>query len=430
MAYRKTDMTYRKSFRQCMQQEGNELLVFGADNFAQFPRRDGSVSARCDRALAAAGKDDLVVLRGTLDHAYGEWLAGLGLGPDHVVEYGTRSREMTLSELIVANPEPVKKIIVKTGRKPVYVPWYSGNMESEAAKILGADLFGAPESITLKYNDKASFKGICEELEIPVVRGGTFEIYPDNHENFLVFQRLVNSLPAASGNVIIRGTLGEAGMSLYRTCGNDIEQLHRKIADSGEKVVIIEPFLDAASSPNDQWIIDRRGRINHLGMRQQICERGMVYIGTVKGEKASRADFDAVSNLSRKIVNHMARSGYVGIVGIDYIVTDQGVFPVENNARFNGSSYAGMIVENIEEKMAIPVPCWKFIKTATSPCTFEELAKKMESILYDGRRTSCVFPFNCKPLPVSGEFALILMAEKMDRITHMEESLGEMGIRR
>ena len=56
---------------------------------------------------------------------------------------------MTLSELIVDDPEPIKKIIQKTGRKPIYFPWFSRHMETEAAEALGADLFGASESLTL-----------------------------------------------------------------------------------------------------------------------------------------------------------------------------------------------------------------------------------------------------------------------------------------
>jgi hypothetical protein len=42
-------------------------------------------------------------------------------------------------------------------------------METEAAKALGADLFGARETATLKYNDKSAFKTVCGQLGVPVV---------------------------------------------------------------------------------------------------------------------------------------------------------------------------------------------------------------------------------------------------------------------
>ncbi len=65
----------------------------------------------------------------------------------------------------------------------------------------------------------------------------------------------------------------------------------------------------------------------------------------------------------------MADTGYKGVVGIDYIVSDEGVFPVENNARFNGSSYVSLIVDNIE-KLTAPIPCWKFMKIRRSHVHF------------------------------------------------------------
>ena len=115
-------MNKYQPLRKCISSNDKELIIYGTDNFSQFPRRDASVSSKCDRALPVACQDDLVVLRGKLDFEYHNWLHSHGLGPDHVVQYKAQSREMTLSELIVNNPEPIKKIIQKTGRKPVYVP--------------------------------------------------------------------------------------------------------------------------------------------------------------------------------------------------------------------------------------------------------------------------------------------------------------------
>ncbi|MCK5312192.1 MAG: hypothetical protein KAJ62_08780 [Desulfobacteraceae bacterium] len=72
-------MAYHKIFRQCIQKNNNELLIFGAGNFSQFPRRDASVRSKCDRALAIACKEDLVVLRTSLglDHEYQDRLQKL-----------------------------------------------------------------------------------------------------------------------------------------------------------------------------------------------------------------------------------------------------------------------------------------------------------------------------------------------------------------
>ncbi len=125
----------------------------------------------------------------------------------------------------------------------------------------------------------------------------------------------------------------------------------------------------------------------------------------------------------------MVESGYRGVVGIDYIVTEDGIFPVENNARFNGSSYVSMIVDNIEE-LTSPIPYWNFIKIKTRPCSFLELAERIEPVLYDGNKLNSVFPFNCSSLPVTGDFAVVLLAQNMDKIIYLEESLKRMGVKR
>ena len=117
------------------------------------------------------------------------------------------------------------------------------------------------------------------------------------------------------------------------------------------------------------------------------------------------------------------------MTGFDYIVADEGVFPVENNARFNGSSYVNIIVHNIEELMG-PVPVWKFIKIKTSPCTFVELSKRIDAVLYDGSKKNSVFPFNCEDLSRTGNFAVILLAEDMDQMHVLETSLKKRGVKR
>jgi len=227
--------------------------------------------------------------------------------------------------------------------------------------------------------------------------------------------------------VIIRGTLGESGMSLYKTKGDDTAEIYNEISDSGEKVIIIEPFLNVSSSPNDQWIISRDGSINHLGMRNQICKKGMIHTGTFNKVQISDDNSKYIKETSLKIVNKMAKTGYRGVVGIDYIVTDKGIFPVENNARFNGSSYVSIIVDNIK-KLSTPIPVWKFMKIKTTPCSFIELKERLKSALYDGVRTNSIFPFNSKALPDTGSFSLILLAENIENISILEQIVKEMEI--
>jgi hypothetical protein len=422
-------MTTCRPLRKCISGSADELIIYGADNFAQFPSRDASIRSKCDRALPAARQDDLVVLRGKLDREYHSWLRSHGLGSDHVAEYEAMSRELSLSELIVKDPGPILKIIRETGRKPVYVPWFSGRMELEAARALGADLFGAPEAATLKYNDKSDFKTVCRQLGVSVVVGDSFAIHPENSANAGEMARVVSRHLSTHETVIIRGTVGAFGMSLYKTAGDNVPDLYREIAASGEMMVIIEPFLRVISTPNDQWVIDRNGGISHLGLADQICERGMVHIGTQEGQPPSQRIHSYITQTSHRIAKHMAGFGYRGVLGIDYIVTDEGIFPIENNARFNGSSYVRLIINNIEN-LTTPIGYWKFIKIKTLPCSFSELTQRIENVLFDGKKMNSVFPYNCNALPSTGDFAVILLAEDLNHLVYLEQLLKEMGVKR
>jgi hypothetical protein len=427
---KKHNMTDYQSLRKCISDNDNELVIYGADSFSQFPRRDGSVHSKCDRALAAASSNDLVVLRTSFDHDYYDWLHSCGLGSCHVVEYKTLSTDTSLTELILEDPEPVLKVIKELGRKPVYTPWFSGSLEEKAAKILGAEHFGTSQAVTLKYNDKGEFKAICQQLGIPVVEGDTFTLHPEDKANCHEMIAIIRRYLATHKTVIIRGTLAESAYSLYKTTGRDLEGLYREIADSGERQVIIEPFLDVTSTPNDQWAIGRDGSIDHLGILDQVCERGIVWVGNIKGQQLDRNVYDYIRNTSHLIVTDMAKSGYCGVIGIDYIVCGEDIFPVENNARFNGSSYVGMVVNNIEQLTATPIPFWKFIKTGTSPCSFSELVDRLAPYLYDGSTLNSVFPLNCKELSVTGGFNIVLMAENLKHIIDLEQLLAEMGVKR
>ncbi|MFW2367725.1 MAG: hypothetical protein ACN4GW_15015 [Desulforhopalus sp.] len=421
--------TQKPLLRECISKNDEELVIFGADNFSQFPHRDNSIRSSCDRALPGASATDLVVLRGDQNRGYFDWLRSLGLGPDNVIAYNQQSSEFSLAQCIVRDPEPILKYIEKTGRKPIYVPWFSGQMEAEAAKVIGADLFGADEAATFKYNDKADFKNICKELGIPVVAGTTFEIAPKNIENGGDMGRVILRLLAEHEEVIIRGTLGESGMSLYRTGGDHTLDVYDEIVASGEKKVIIEPFLDVVSTPNDQWVIGTNRSTHHLGVADQICENGMVHIGTQSCQRPSNRVSDYISETSQTIVDHMSISGYKGVLGIDYVVTDEGIFPVENNARFNGSTYVRLILDQLEKNHFFAA-CWKFLKIKIKPCSISELLERLGPLLYDGNKLNSVFPYNCNAFESNGFFAIILLSEDYNHLVHLEQSLRKMGIQR
>ncbi len=167
--------------------------------------------------------------------------------------------------------------------------------------------------------------------------------------------------------------------------------------------------------------------INHQDMREQIDKQGVFHTSTVNKVDISVADSEYIKRTSQKIATKMVETGYIGAVGLDYIVSDKCVFPVENNARFNGSSYVSMIADTIE-KLTTPIQYWKFIKIKTAACSFTELIERIKPIIYDGERLNSVFPYNCDILTLTGNFSVVIFAENMNQIIALEKSLNEMWI--
>lgn len=417
----------KETFRQSILDNEDECLVFGADNLSQFTQPTDRITAKCERALACATPKDIVLLNDALDQGYQSWLRSLGLGTDHVVSYETIRSEKLLSKLIMENPGPVKKAIQETGKKPVYFPWMSGRTEVLAAKAMGADLFGASPSLTLKYNHKTVFKQVCCDLDIPVIEGTCFNPDKTSRGSLSALKKIAGPFLKKYAQIIIRAAMDNTGLSMaYKTDGSDLSQLHAKWIDLGITTLMIEPFLTADFSPGDQWIINRKGRIIHKSMRDQILN-GLWHKGNIKTDTPPEFDYRTIKDISHKIVTQMADEGYVGVVGIDYIQTGQGIFPVENNARVNGSTYVKLIVENIQN-LTGPVPCWKSLKAKTAPNQFQNIVKTSAGILYDGKKNCSYFPYNCDKLEKTGEYAVILMAPNLEALGELEGEMTGAGL--
>ena len=414
-----------KKIRDCISQDSSENAVFACDVLSQpcyrdlYRKVDPNIHTKTSRALPIARSEDVVVLTSKLDLEYYNWLRSVGLGPENVAAYNQETPDIPLSDLILNNPEPVIKAIEKVGKKPVFVPFYSGSAEERAANILNAELFGSSEDLSLKYFSKDSFKQECMNLNIPMVGGESCSVPGlKAYELADIVKGLLKTYPA----VLIRGSLGAAGSSAFKLSNSDVWEVLKKIRESKEDSLLIEPFLQVIASPNDQWAIGRNGDISHLGCSAQLFNE-LKHVGNLQGQYFSDSTTDYINNTSLLIVKNMAAHGYKGVLGIDYIVTKEGIFPIENNARMNGSSFTIAIVDNIEIQLGERPQCWKFFKAKVDPCSFAELTKKIEPILYTGTSVNSVFPYDCDTLAINGVFAPIVLAEDMYQLDFIEKTL-------
>lgn len=420
------------AFRDCLQLKTDEVAVFGCDVCSQphydlWSAGNHHLHLKCSRALPAAAPEDIVLLSGPLFEPYLEWLRSLGMGPSEVVSYGAVDSRIPLAELIWENPEPVQRAINRSGRKPLHIPFYSDARVNALCAEHGWELFGCSEETTLQFFDKQRFKEICAELEIPIVEGVNFganKSYRPSAKNLARFLlTLLNSYPS----LVIRGTLGSAGKSVYQVESSCLEEVVSQIQQDCGSEFLVEPFLQVISSPNDQWCIRRDGSPAFIGMSAQLFD-GFKHEGNLFGQYFSQRVMRQIESSSRKIVNRMAASGYRSVVGIDYVVSDNGVFPIENNSRLNGSTFSFAIVDAARSRLP-EIACWKFYKASIEPARFEDLLNLLHPILYDGTKVNSVFPFDCDLFETTGVFEVLLLAEDLYHLDFLKRTLKEFGVR-
>lgn len=420
------------TLRKSIQSNNRDKVLFATDVLSQpasavMLRNDPLLHHQCARALPIAHKEDVVVLQGRVDDAYHKWLRSLGLSTDNIVEYGEVEASGPLSEVILKHPAPVLKAM----KKPddfTYLAFYLAQNDLKCAQSLGVAAFGCNEEITTRYFDKLNFKQECQRLGIRTVEGHHHEIDVTSPLNKGEMEELIHLLLSNYSKVIVRGTDGSAGRSLYTVEDPNVQDLYDQLVSNQDKKVLIEPFLNVVSSPNDQWIIGRSGEIQHFGLSAQLFQ-GLKHAGNFFGQYYSPRVANYIQETSAQIVKAMADGGYRGILGIDYIVCEEGIFPIENNARMNGSSFALELFNIVSEQMP-DLRCWKFYKATCEKMDFSSFKEKAARFLFDGERRNSVFPFVTNLIPEKGEFIALLLAEDTYHIDYLQDALSYIGIHR
>jgi predicted ATP-grasp superfamily ATP-dependent carboligase len=415
-----------------LSQKQNQHILFCCDILSQphghtMREADPVLHYQCSRALPIATRNDIVVLHGSLDGKYHNWLLENNLSTKNVVCYNQISPTKCLAEEISDNPAPILEAIKKLKfRNLIYLPFYVSKKEIECANSLGIEIFGSPEEVTKEYFDKLSFKKECQKLGIQVVSGESHNINREDPDDIHNIEKIVYKLLHNDEHVIIRGTEGSAGRSAFSTQTQTLLEMYAKLSENKDNTILIEPMLPVICSPNDQWIITSPSHIRHLGTSCQIFE-GLSHAGNLYGTYYSTRVTDFIEKTSKIIATAMAKRGYRGVLGIDYIVCEEGIYPIENNARMNGSTFA-IELFNIIKKRIPELKYWKFYKASTTPTSFEDFREKTKKYLYDGIKINSIFPMVTELLPTKGQFIAMLMAEDRYHIDFLEDKMKQMGI--
>lgn len=386
---------------------------------------DKDIHYQTARGLALARESDVVVLSSPLDKPYHSWLRSFGFSTDQVFSFNQTSEPKILADLILAEPSGLKELI---DDEHLFVPFYCSEKDIECAKVLGTKIFGCTEDITLQFFDKVKFKDECKILGISMLEGDYHDVNPESPFDQNNLAEIVSRLLANHGKVLIRGSQDSNTRSFFVADSPDIQDLYEKLIENQDQAVLIEPLLNVISSPNAQWCIDLDGNLHFIGITAQQFQ-GFKWAGNLSGQYYSTRVYDYIKSTSRLIAERMKERGYIGVTGIDYIVGEKEIYPIENNARLTGSSFGIELASRVKEFLP-DVQAWKFFKAQTAPCSFDKLLRKLDGIVFDGKDTNCVFPFLTDKLSSTGTFIVQLFAEDMYHIDYLQEALSLRGINR
>lgn len=358
-----------------------------------IPKVDGI--EKYDRVLAISGPNDVVFLKTKPEEAYVRWLEEVGFGTRKVVVLAGEENE-TLPERILKNGARKKlEALLKNDKKQaVLSPYYGGELEKQISDYLGLFMYAETEAVK-KFDSKINFKNLCRDIGVPVIGDTIFNAEQGVPE---LLKLIYNMMAYKTGKVVVRGEYGASASTTYIFNSLDLSLAEEIIKNSKpDERYLIEPFYTASSSPSSVWFITKDRKIVHLKTSNQLLDGGISHIGN---EFPVKFNERYVNELSFHIAKHIAKEGFMGPFGIDYVETERGMYATECNPRVTGAMYPWELVNKLEKKHGL-------IKAARSEnihlpkkgVKFEELKTVWKDALYDGTRNlGVVFPFNVGPI--------------------------------
>ncbi|MGE4444042.1 MAG: ATP-grasp domain-containing protein [Candidatus Altimarinota bacterium] len=248
-----------------------------------------------------------------------------GLAKDVNVMLIENKKEITLAKNISQNEIFRQEIKAKKFKK--IVPFFVNEDMDELSQILEIPLSVSKEVFT-KANDKLLLKKFLQVSNLPTIEG----VFTSDRE---VLQEYFSK----KERFLFKDPLGVSGYGFWDNSENSLEEL---LENYGEKELIIEKFIQKESSPSVQFFIseDKKSGII-FGITDQILENGKVYLGNKSPSiYVGNSIGEKLVAQSEKIIEYIAKIGYTGFGGIDFIVDINGeIYATEVNARFTGATY-------------------------------------------------------------------------------------------
>ncbi len=332
--------------------------------------------ALSSRAMYLSYPHDAIVVDAEPDPDLLSFLTSIGID---IGEWHVPSREgATLVQRMLADTDLMEAF---RKRSMTLSPYMGGEEIQGLASKLGVQASTPPTPLLDTLNLKSNLQPILVELGLPTI--------PTTITNRNDLIGATRTLFEETGAVMVRSDLSIGGLGVWKIeQDSDIATLQLDAQRSNpDRLFILQPLLDVTNSPNAQYEITQQG-FQFLGVSEQQMTQSFAFGGN---EFPSPFGNDPrLIEQSDRVAEWLHTKGYLGLVGIDFIVTvDDHIYIVEINPRVNTSTFPLMLCSRLGRKafrLVTGIP----IGAHTG---FQQMAETISpDLLYDPNRGNGVIP--------------------------------------
>lgn len=296
--------------------------------------------------LFLANKDDIVYVVDNPDEDFLEDMKLLGF--DIPLFKKVPEENMTISEILFNNKDLIYNQLDDM-HEYLYMPYIVTKYDEEIVSHKQLKLYGTSSDIVEKINNKILTRKIISDMGLPIIDGYTCS---DSEE----VQNGYNNLKSMGySKYAIKEPYNSAGKGVYYIHNerqfNNFLKMIRFPQDVDNFQVAIEGWIDNKRDINYQIEIKPNGDVDLLAISEQIVSITS-YKGSMYPAQISHEQEVCYKEYAQKIGQKLFSMGYIGIIGIDSIIDENGkIIPaIEFNARLNQSTLYLPMLELFENK--------------------------------------------------------------------------------
>ena len=316
------------------------LKLTAGSHISDLERFKSQLNEYPERAFLLAGSDDYIILNHYPDKDYLDYLMAIGIGTQNIL-MPTIAGE-SLADRVFKDEQLLEFLRnLGTGKNQVVLhPYISTLVETKIAKSINAIVNGSPPDLTTLINNKIYLPTFLEELALPIPE---YEIA----NSVTVVNTAKNFISKYANKIIILGEHTYGGMAVWKI--TDEQSFNRFKLDVSKcqatERFLVEKMYDVLHSPNIQYNIGHN-YIHELGITEQILDDKLRH--HCNTTPSSTIQLEKIRNHSHCISEKLQSQGYRGLVGIDFIDTNEGnIFAVDINGRANASSFGLNVIRKL-----------------------------------------------------------------------------------